>query len=165
MAAIFKTLRGMNPGGKKLWLAVWVGTWLLTAPAQFQSLPPSSGTIVSAVVYYEPPHEQQMKVRLTGAEMTSLPNAMYDVKKMKIESFGENGMLEAIVEAPQCTYAQLDAVASSPGPLEIRSADGKALTRGNGFLWLQGESKLYISNNVQTVIKMRNSKPFNPLTK
>ena len=125
------------------------------ARAQAQSQPLASvryATNFSSVTYFEPPHEQQVKMRLSGAEAAPLPNALYDLKKMKVEQFNTEGKLAAVVKAPQCTYALLDHVASSPGHLEIMSGNGKLQTEGDGFLLKESEQSLVISNHVRSVI-------------
>ena len=104
--------------------------------------------------YFEPPNEQRVKVRLTGASADPLPGGLLAVKHLKIESFNTNSVLQAEIQAPQCTFAPLDGVVSSPGRLEIKSGDGKFRTSGDGFLWRQNDSWLVISNRVQTEIEM-----------
>jgi hypothetical protein len=125
---------------------------MLAGPSQF--FPTGSGTNLSSVEYFGPPNEQQVKLRLTGAEMTSLPGTLYEVKKLKIEQFGTNGVLESVAEAPECTYAPLDGIASSPGHLEMSLGEGKIHVQGEGFLWQQNDMSLVISNQQHTVIKM-----------
>lgn len=145
----------MKSGPKKLcFAALPLAGLLLAAFAQTQSLPMGSGTNLSSVMYFEPPNEQQVKMRLSGAEMAPLPGATYDVKKLKIENYYLNGRLQAVAEAPQCVYAPFDAVASSTGHLELDLDEGKIHVRGEGFLWRQNDNLLIISNQQHTVIKM-----------
>ena len=138
--------------------AVAVACCFLAAGARAQS--PSAlvsvkyATNFSSVTYFDPPHEQQVKARLSGAEAMPLPNALYDLKNMKVEEFNTDGKLAAEVRAPQCTYAILDHLASSPGHFEMRSGNGKLFTEGDGFSWLESEQSLVISNHVHTVIKI-----------
>lgn len=142
-----------------------LGFWLVAANAFAQVLPAGtvgSATNISSVMYFEPPHEQAVKMRLTSAEMAPLPGAMYDVKKLKIESFFVDGKLEGVAEAPRCTYAPQDLIASSSGPLQLSLRDGKIRTQGEGFLWQGGESSLYISNKVHTVIRVGDWKLITP---
>jgi hypothetical protein len=129
------------------WLSAVNSGW-----AQADSLPLGYATNFSSVAYFEPPHELQVKARLSGTEASPLPGALFDLKQMKVEKFSTEGRLEAIVEAPQCVYAPLDHVATSPGHLELRSGDGKFKVEGDGFLWEEGEQSLVISNHVHTVI-------------
>ena len=104
--------------------------------------------------YFEAPNDQLVKMRLSGASAEPLPGGLLEVKRLKIETFSTNSTLLAVVRAPQCTFAPLAGVASSAGPLELRSGDGKFRVEGQGFLWRQNESSLIISNRVQTVIEM-----------
>ncbi len=104
--------------------------------------------------YYEAPNEQAVKLRLSGASADPLPGGLLEVKRLKIETFSTNGVMQATVQAPQCTFAPLDGVASSAGKLELQSGDGKFRVEGEGFLWRQNESSLVISNRVRTVIEM-----------
>ena len=103
--------------------------------------------------YYEPPHQQQIKSILSGAEALPQPGGLLIIKQLKLEMFNPDGRLEWVVNAPECVYDTFKGVANSPGHLEVRSGDGKFRTEGDGFLWRQSEQKLNISNNVCTVIE------------
>ena len=158
MAAIFEKLHGMTPDAKKFLFAAAL-SFLLAAGArtQPQSLPMLGyGTNFSVVTYFEPPHEQQINTRLSGAEAAPLPAAggMYDLKKLKVQEFSTDGKLAAEVRAPQCNYAIFDQVAASAGHLELESGDGKFRVEGDGFLWQGKIQSLDISNHVHTVIKV-----------
>jgi len=112
-------------------------------------------------MYFEPPHDQQVKMRLSGASASPLPGGLLDVKSLKVEVFNTNGVSQLVALAPQCTYAPLDGVASSAGRLELQTGDGKFRVAGDGFLflWRQGQSTLAISNHVQTAIESGFLKP------
>ena len=129
-------------------------TFLASGYGQVQSVPVGRATDFTSDAYFEAPHEQQVKVRLSGAEAAPLPGGLLDVKKLKVETFNTAGKSELVVRAPQCTYAPLDGVANSAGHLELQSGDGKFRVEGDGFLWRQNESSLTISNRVRTVIEM-----------
>jgi len=105
----------------------------------------------SSVTYFEPPHEQQINLRLSGKEMLPLPGAKFDVKQLTVEQFNSDGKLQAVVEAPQCLYT-LDGVASSAGPLDVKLDGDRIHIQGEGFLWQRKEHSLVISNQVQTVM-------------
>lgn len=66
---------------------------------------------------------------------------------------------DLVVEAPQCVFDTRAKVASSPGPLSIRTADGRFAITGTGFRWEMGDSrqnsKLVISNQVHSSIRKR----------
>ncbi len=117
-----------------------------------QQTPVGHATDFTSESYFEPPHEQQVKLRLSGAEASPLPGGLLDVKKLKVETFNEAGKPEVIVRAPQCTYAPLDGVANSAGALELQTGDGRFRVAGEGFLWRQSASSLTISNRVRTMI-------------
>ncbi len=155
----------MKPGAKCfLFVSATLVFFLAAEIAGAQPLPSGLGyaTNFSSAAYFEPPNEQQVKIRLSGAEASPLPGTLFDLKKMKVEKFGADGKLEAVVLAPQCIYAPLDGVATSAGHLEFHSGDGKFRVEGDGFLWQQNESSLVISNHVRSVIKTGNLKLFAP---
>jgi hypothetical protein len=108
----------------------------------------------TSVEYFEAPHERQMKSRLSGAEASPQAGGLLVIKQLKVETFGVDGKLEMVAEAPGCTYDTLNATASSPGPLQVRTGDGKFRVEGEGFLWRQTNSSLTISNNVRSLIEM-----------
>jgi hypothetical protein len=125
---------------------------ILTLDGRAQSTPVGHATDFTSESYFEPPHEQQVKLRLSGGEASPLPGGLLEVKKLRVETFNETGKPEVIVRAPQCTYAPLDGVASSAGQLELQTGDGRFRVAGEGFLWRQSASSLTISNRVRTVI-------------
>jgi len=138
---------------KFLQLASIVLFFLISIPAaRAQAMPLGHAKDFTSHTYFEPPNEQKIKMTLTGAEASPLPGGLLDVKRLRIETFSVAGQTELIVRAPQCAYAPLDGVASSPGHLEMQTGDGKLFVTGEGFLWRQNDSLLIISNRVHTVI-------------
>jgi len=119
-----------------------------------QQPPLGHATDFTSDTYFEPPNQQQVKMRLSGAEASPLPGGLLDVSRLKVEMFDTNGVTQAVVRAPQCFYAPLDGQANSAGRLEIRSGDGKFFLEGEGFLLRQTNWSLTISNRVRTVIEM-----------
>jgi hypothetical protein len=119
-----------------------------------QTLPVGHARDFTTESFFEPPHEQQVKLRLSGSDASPLPGGLMDLKQMHVETFTADAKPEMVVRAPQCTYELSDGgVASSAGPVEIQSADGKFYVAGDGFLWRQNDNVLTISNSVRTVIK------------
>ncbi|HVU06990.1 MAG TPA: hypothetical protein VHG89_00435 [Verrucomicrobiae bacterium] len=104
--------------------------------------------------YYEAPHQQQMKTRLSGAEAQPLPGGLLDIKNFKLETFTLSGQPEITASAPECVYDTINETASSPGHLQLDYGAGKFYVEGDGFLWRQTNSFLTISNHVRSVIKM-----------
>jgi len=107
----------------------------------------------TSVEYFEPPHQQQMKSRLSGAEAQPQAGGLLVIRQLKLETFNPDGKSEIIVNAPECVYDTFNRVASSPGHLQAQTGDGKFRVEGDGFLWRQNDSFLTISNHVQTVIE------------
>jgi hypothetical protein len=112
----------------------------------------------TSVEYYEPPHHQQVKSRLSGAEASPQPGGLLVIKQLKVEMFDLNGKPEVVVDAPECVYDTLKGVATSPGRLQVRTGDGGFRVEGEGFLWRQSDSFLTISNHVRTVIEVSSEK-------
>jgi hypothetical protein len=112
--------------------------------------------------YYEPPHQQQIKSILSGAEALPQPGGLLIIKQLKLRTFDPDGKPEMVVTAPECIYDTLGGTARSAGPLQLQTGDGKFHVEGEGFLWRQTNSFLTISNNVRTVIEngaTMNTKP------
>lgn len=102
-------------------------------------------------MYYEPPNAEQVQLKLSGAE--ALPDgAQLDIKNLQVQYYTSNGTMQVVARAPQCTYAPLDQVASSPGHLNLDSGDGRYHLEGDGFQFVfeSTNSSLIISNNVHT---------------
>ncbi len=140
-------------------LFVLGGTALFVTLASSRAQPdPLSGlkdvqaTDFTSVQYFEAPNEQKVKMRVSGAEASPLPETMLAVKQLKLEMFSTNGTPEVVVKAPQCIYSPLTGVASSAGRLELIALGGKLRVEGEGFLWRQAEGSLHISNRVDTTI-------------
>ncbi len=102
--------------------------------------------------YYPPPHEAQMKSLLQGAEAQPQPGGKVLITQAKLQTFQETGQREMVVEAPQCLYDMNGRFVDSAGPLQVRTGDGKISIAGEGFLWLQTNSSLVISNRVHTIV-------------
>jgi hypothetical protein len=107
----------------------------------------------TSVEYFEPPHQQQMKSRLSGAEAQPQAGGLLVIRQLKLETFNVNGRPEMIVKAPECVYDTFNRTANSAGHLQLRSGDGKIQTEGDGFLWRQNDSFLTISNHFHAVIE------------
>lgn len=107
----------------------------------------------SSVEYFEPPHQQQMKSRLSGAEARPQAGGLLVIRELKLEIFSTNGAPEMVIKAPHCVYNTQSGEANSPGHLWLETGDGDSHVEGDGFLWRQSNSFLTISNNVHTVIE------------
>jgi len=112
-----------------------------------------NATDFSSVQYYQPPHEQQIKSRMSGAEADPIEGGLLLIRQLKLEAFNEKGELQFVVTAPQCIYDPMKGLATSTGELHMRTGDSQVQVDGKGFLWRQASSLLTISNQVQTVIE------------
>ena len=114
----------------------------------------TEGTKVEFAEHYDPPHEQQVKSHISGAKGVPLDthNLRWLITEAKWETFRETGEGELVVEAPEAIYEATQRSISSPGPIHVRTADGSFSIEGEGFLWLQPSSMLFISNRVHTVV-------------
>jgi len=107
----------------------------------------------SSAEYFDPPHQRQMKSRISGAEAHPQAGGLLVIKQLKLETFDVDGKTEMVVEAPDCVYDTQNFTASSPGKLQVRTGDGRFFVEGEGFLWRQTNSFLTISNHVRSVIE------------
>jgi hypothetical protein len=103
--------------------------------------------------YFEPPHQQQVKSILSGAEAQPQPGGLLIIQQLKLKVFDPDGTLKIIVTAPECIYDTMAETASSGGPLHLQNGDGTFQVSGEGFLWRQTNSLLTISNHVRTRIE------------
>jgi hypothetical protein len=107
----------------------------------------------SSVEYFEPPHQQQMKSRLSGTEAQPQAGGLLVITDLKLEIFDTNGVREVVIKAPHCVYDTKSGSANSPGHLRLETGDGNSHVEGDGFLWRQTNSFLTISNNVRTLVE------------
>jgi len=105
--------------------------------------------------YYPPPRQLQMKSLLQGQEAVPVQEGRILIKKLRLETFAEDGTAEFLLSADDCLYDPEESTAASGGPLAMETADGRFSTRGRGFLWRERDSVLTISNSVHTVIRTR----------
>ena len=84
---------------------------------------------------YGPPHQNQMKFLLAGAEARAQGSSAFLITQMKLQTFRTNGEPEIVIEAPECVYDSAKRLASSPGRLRVETGDGRFFVEGEGFLW------------------------------
>ena len=110
--------------------------------------------------YFEPPHELQVKTYLEGTEAEPGTNGII-IHNAKLQTFHEDGSWEMTATAPNCLWDSRQQTVSSPGPMQVLTADEKYLFHheGVGFVWMQTNSDLFISNNVCTTITPLTNSP------
>jgi hypothetical protein len=113
----------------------------------------SHATDFTTTEYCDPPHQQQIKSILSGAEAQPQPGGLLIIKQLKLRTFYPDGSLKIVVTAPECIYDTMGGTASSGGPLQLQNGDGTFRVAGEGFLWRQTNQFLTISNQVHTRIE------------
>lgn len=100
---------------------------------------------------YDP--QNRLKSLITGKEMTPQGNDHFLITGLDLRTYRDDGQEELVVEAPQCVFDRRSRVATSPGELNLRSADGRFTITGQGFTWRQTNSYLILSNRVHTTVR------------
>jgi len=140
---------------RSLWLTATgvVGFGILAAPALLGQKV-TEGRKVEFAEHYDPPREQQMKWHVQGAKAEPLDREGQRllITDARSETFRETGEGELIVEAPQAIFERTQRSINSAGPIHVQTADGSFSIEGEGFLWLQSTSTLFISNRVHTIV-------------
>ncbi len=106
---------------------------------------------------YDP--QGRLKSQVTGKGVKQLPNSQMLITTLHLETYRDDGKVELIVEAPECLYDSKRRIATSPGEMRARQADGKFTITGQGFEWQQTNSVLIISNRAHTIINKELLKP------
>lgn len=65
--------------------------FLAGASDHAQQLPVGHASDFTSSQYFEPPHEQLVKMKLSGAEALPLPGGALDVRQLRVETFGLDG--------------------------------------------------------------------------
>lgn len=139
-----------GPNGRTRWL---IGSLLVSLVCLAQPLPLGQFRDFSLPSYYGVPHETRMKSLLEGREAVPQGGGRILIRKLKLQTFREDGVGQFILRADDCLYDPDRRSAASSGPLEMSTADGRFFTDGEGFLWRETEAILTISNRVHTVIR------------
>jgi hypothetical protein len=114
--------------------------------------------------YFEPPHELQVKSYLEGSDAENEPNGIIAIRDAKLKTFHDDGTIEMIAIAPHCVYDTREQTVSSAGPLQVQTSESglSIWHQGVGFLWVQTNADLRISNEVSTVITGTATNLFKP---
>ena len=136
-------------------LGIALGLVMFTLPGHTQPVGPGqglkSGQGIKFTEYY-PTRQTQLKSVLECARAQPQPNGRYLVTDAKWRSFRENGEGEMTVAAPECVYDSARRLISSSGRLHVQAAEGKFSIEGEGFLFQQTNSTLWVSNRVHTIL-------------
>lgn len=130
-----------------------IGALLIALGCLAQPLPLGQFRDFSLPSFHSAPHETQMKSLIEGREAVPQDGGRILIRQLKLQTFREDGAGQFILQAADCLYDPDRRSAASEGPLEMRTADGRFFTEGEGFLWRETEAILTISNRVHTVIR------------
>jgi lipopolysaccharide export system protein LptA len=103
--------------------------------------------------FFDPPFQSQLKSLVQGSKAESLSNSRLQVYDAKVQDFETNGQTKLIIQTPRCIYDRPAHAVSSSEPLHVQTGDGKFMTDGTGFLFVQTNGLLFISNRVHTFVQ------------
>lgn len=153
---IDRTAKSAGAGIQSASLLIWVLIAVLNSASICQAQVSVSGrgrNFVAPVT-----DAQGRKSVLRGKDVRPGGKGIVEILGMQAETF-RGQEKDMIVEAPQCLFDTKANVASSAGPLSIRTADGRFSIKGDSFRWQLGDSrlnsKLAISNQVHSLIRKR----------
>ncbi len=133
-------------------------------PPPPQNAPPQTVNIFRQTVYYDAPYFKLKRMEISGrTDASALSQNGLLIKDVQIDSYrlmtndpaNVTNPPEMTVTAPECLIDQKEARGSSAGPMTARTADGRFLIEGTGYLWQSKgtNATLTISNNVSTTVK------------
>jgi hypothetical protein len=97
--------------------------------------------------YFPAPNFTQLRMRIEAAKAVPSPQGNTTlIYEAKVQTRLVNGATELMIDSPECAYDAKNKVVSSPGPLHVRTADGRFFIEGEGFIVFQTNSTLLISN-------------------
>jgi lipopolysaccharide export system protein LptA len=147
---IGRSTRNNGLGGHRWWMVLWV-VWV------FPLVPDACGAqegVTAEVTDFVAPitDDQGKKTVIRGKTGRLLKGAVMDLSGVSVEIY-KGTEKDLIVEAEQCLYDPQIREAWSSGKLTVSSADGGVSVKGVGFRWTGADSRLTISNAVQTVLR------------
>ena len=111
---------------------------------------------------YPPPNESQAKTLLEGAKAEPQSGGWFLLTGVKLTTYNTNGAPQMVAESPHCFFDSVRRIVSSPGPLQVKTADGSFFLEGEGFSLRQTNMNLIISNQVHMIIRNMPSRSFLP---
>jgi hypothetical protein len=97
---------------------------------------------------------QRLLVRGDNAVALGKGRESYSISNLLIQT-ERNGTADMAITAPRCIYNTTNNTFYSDGELLVRTMDQRLSLQGRGFLFLQRESRLIISNDVNATVRMR----------
>ena len=132
-------------------LGLALGLILFASPGHTQPVGVGPGQGLKFTEYYSS-RPTQLKSVLECARAQPQPKGLYLVTDAKWRNYRENGEGGMTAAAPECVYDSTRRLISSSGPLHVQVAEGKFSIEGEGFLFQQTNSTLWVSNRVHTIL-------------
>lgn len=115
---------------------------------------PVSGTVTGGFRTMLHDAQNRKKTLIEGKTAKSgATTGSFTLTELRLETYRDNGQVDMVASAPECTLDMNARVASSSGPLQATTADGRLSISGEGFSYDQKNSRLVISNRVHTIIR------------
>lgn len=112
--------------------------------------------------YHKPPNDRQMSSLLEGASAQPEGVGRYLVQEARFRTFNPQGATLMEVATPEARYNDSRKEIHSPQSIRMQTAEGRFSIQGEGFLWQQTNSSLFISNRVRTVVSPELLQPRRP---
>lgn len=143
-------------------LEISVCAVLVAAGIMTGQTPNNTSSAARRVSFYHKEGNRNV-AHFTASEAIPQGGSLLLTRNFRMETFREkDGSEEVLAEAPECLFDMTTKLASSPGPIQMRHADGLFYLEGRGFRWDQENSRLIVSNQVHTVIQTAFFNPRSP---
>jgi lipopolysaccharide export system protein LptA len=140
--------------GRRLRLLSVAGLMLLPGGLPTHSQPTVGGSITGGWKLPQYDDANRLRSLISGQSVQALPGSTtLRVEALRLEFFREDGAVEFVAEAPDCTFDLQTRIASSAGPLRARTADQRLVLSGTGFLARPDTSTLVLSNAVRALVQ------------
>jgi hypothetical protein len=126
---------------------------LLASPLRVLAQETVGGTVTD---FKMPVHDTQNRLRslVTGKSAKTVGGlTVLRLEGLRLETYGTNGALDLVAEAPECIFDIKTKTASSAGALKAEMADQRLSISGVGFEYRQDEGTLVVSNQVRTMLR------------
>ncbi len=111
-----------------------------------------------------PTDSKGQRLMVRGDNAVSLSREILSITNILIQT-ERDGSPDMIIQAAHCIYNTTNFTFFSDGELLVRTADQRLSMQGRGFLFLQRESRLVVSNDVKTAVRWRSFSGRNSLAK
>ncbi len=121
-----------------------------------------SGVVKGPFTFPEYDKQNRLRSLLVGMGARPQLDGRVAMEQLHLQTYTEDGLTNLVIVGTNCVFNPQTHLAWSPDRLRVRSADGRFVIEGVGFLWRQTDSHLTISNQVH--IWLHNFQPANTRT-